>query len=402
MISAEALTNARSRILAEFLRAVKGPPTKVVQSVDSEAAALGQHLRGSRPQRGLHGTAAAIQVLSSGHTEETQLLTRRLVHYIDERFEIEQSITAAGKSVDSLQISDNNVIKLSEVLYALAGVPTSVAPREQIAKRIAEVLRSARRTDGGWPYYVEEGSDESELLPTAYAVRALVAHGYNVGESTEYLRERLKNPGESQTDISVQVTALYVLCFLPDSEVPSSELRAAFSSLWLRLAPLLSQDLEANIEYWGGRMSYIRVPWQLYMLAIAAKLSPYRRFASSIAQRRLKAILAGVDANGGLIYPHSGRDLSSRTNAILFEVLGIVREQLNIRRLPLGPFEIYEEIKKGISSRTARYIIRAAALGLIVFAVVSWLGERDHHIGEFAPEIIGSVLLILLTGKREV
>lgn len=69
MISAEALTNARSRILAEFLRAVKGPPTQVVQTVDSEAAALGQHLKGSRPQRGLHGTAAAIQVLSSGHTE---------------------------------------------------------------------------------------------------------------------------------------------------------------------------------------------------------------------------------------------------------------------------------------------------------------------------------------------
>lgn len=324
------------------------------------------------------------------------------MHYVDQRLEIEQSITAAGTSVDSLQISESNVIKLSEVLYALAGVPTSVAPREQIAKRIAELLRSARRTDGGWPYYVENSSDESELLPTAYAVRALVAHGYNVDESTEYLRERLKNPGESQTDVSVQVTALYVLCFLPDSEVPNSELRAAFSSLWLRLAPLLSQDLEANIEYWGGRMSYVRVPWQLYLLAIAAKLSPYRRFASSLAQRRLKAILGGVEVNGGLIYPHSGRDLSSRTNAILFEVLGIIREQLNVRKLPLGPFEVYEEIKKGVSSRTARYIIRAAALGLIVFAVVSWLRERDHHIGEFAPEIISSVLLILLTGKREV
>jgi hypothetical protein len=320
---------------------------------------------------------------------------------VDRQLEIEQLIAEPGVVQKDLEASISNVIKMSEVLYALAFVPTSLAPREKLAARVAEALIEHRNADGGWPYIMTAEAKSSHLLPTAYALRALASHGYELDTSMTFLREHVRSPASDKSDIFVHVLAIYILCFLPDQYGHDRELQKLFQDAWLRLSSLLNEDIEANIEYVTRKLNYVRIPWQLYLIASAARLSPYRRFASTKAQRRLKAILASVTTAGGLLYPHSGRDLSSRTNAILFDVLRQIDNELNVRRLPLKPFVYAEAIRSVIGSKAFRYIVRALALVLIVYAVTRWIRAGQTNVGALAPELLSSVLLILLTGRRE-
>jgi len=290
---------------------------------------------------------------------------------------------------------------MSEVLYALAAVPTSLAPRETLAKRIADTLLKHRRTDGGWPYFMTSDAKVSDIVPTSYATRALAIHGYDVSSSVDFLLNQLSKADRDETDIFVQVLAIYVLCYLPELYRHDKELKRPFRDAWLRLSPLLNQDLEANIEYLTNKINYVRIPWQLYLLGAAAHLSPYRRFASAKAQRRLRSILDSVEVTGGLLYPHSGRDLSTRTNAILFDVLNQIDNELRIRHLPLRPFIWLEVIKSFVGSRPFQYCVRVIVLALIVYAVVRWSMSSTKNVSDLAPELLSSALLILLTGRKE-
>ena len=401
MIGHEQIVTSRQRISAEFLKAVQGPATREVSGEDAQAAALGQHLHAASPQRGLHGTAAAIEVLAQTSGTEAQDLTRRLVHYVDEIRAIEQAFAAPPISQRDVEASQRNVIKMSEVLYGLAAVPTSMAPREQLARSIADTLVKHRAADGGWPYFMADEAKPSDVLPTAYATRALASHGYDVSLSVNFLLDSLVKASSDQTDIFVEVLIIYVLCYLPEMYRRDKELKKSFEETWLRLSALLNQDVEANIEYLTSRINYVRIPWQLYLLGAAVHLSPYRRFASASAQRRLRFILEGVHVKGGLLYPHSGRDLSSRTNAILFDVLNKIDGELAIRRLPLKPFVWIEAFKSAIASRPFLYTVRIVVFCLIVYVIVRWFLSGSRGIADLAPELLSSALLILLTGRRE-
>jgi hypothetical protein len=393
----------RATISSEFLKAVQGPATQKLVEKDRQAAALGQHLHATTTQRGLHGTAAAIEVLAEMPGAEARDYTRRLVHYVDEQSTIERLLADHEVSQEDITTSERNVIKMSEVLYALGSVPTSVGPREGLATRIADELESHRNPDGGWPYFMAASpiASHSHLLPTAYAARALDRHGYDISKSATFLRDHIRAPISVQTDIFVQTLVVYVLCYLPDSYRNDREIRKPFETAWGALSPLLDQDLEANIEYLTTKINYVRIPWQLYLLASAARISPYRRFVSAKAQRRLKSILDNVRAQGGLLYPHSGRDLSTRTNAILFEVLSQIDDQLKVRRLPLRPFVLLELVRSVIASRLFQYTLRILVLGFVTYTIVNWATSRHANVSELAPELIGSLLLILMTGKRD-
>lgn len=401
MIDNDQISRGRARISAEFLAAVQGPATQKLAAKDQRAAALGQHLHAATDQRGLLGTASAIEVLAQTPGNDARDYTRRLVYYVDRQLEIEQLAEAPENVEKDVEISTSNVIKMSEVLYALSFVPTSLAPREKLAARVADALIEHRNADGGWPYLMAAEAKRSHLLPTAFALRALASHGYELDTSITFLQEQVRSPASDKSDIFVHVLAIYILCFLPEQYRRDRELRRPFQDVWLRLSSLLNEDIEANIEYVTRKLNYVRIPWQLYLIASAARLSPYRRFASSKAQRRLKAILASVSTVGGLLYPHSGRDLSSRTNAILFDVLRQIDNELTVRRLPLGPFIYTEAIRSFISSKTFQYGVRVLAFVLIVYVVARWIYSGQTNVGALAPELISSVLLILLTGRRE-
>jgi hypothetical protein len=401
VIDHDEIAEGRTKISAEFLKAVQGPATQRLSTKDPQAAALGQHLQAMTTQRGLHGTAAAIEVLAQSPGSDAQDYTRRLVHYVDQQSRIEELFSDPDIPHQGIEVSAHNVIKMSEVLYALASVPTSLAPREKLAAHIADILVKHRNADGGWPYFMTAGARNSHLLPTAYAVRALASHGYDISSGVAFLLEHVRGPSPDQTDIFVQVLAIYVLCYLPDRYKQDRELRKPFENAWLRLSPLLNADIEANIEYLTSKINYVRIPWQLYLIASAAHLSPYRRFPSAKAQRRLRSILESVQVTGGLLYPHSGRDLSSRTNAILFDVLNQIDNELKIRRLPLRPFIWFEAVKSIVASRAFQYTVRVVVFALIVYAIVRWFVSGETNVGDLAPELVSSVLLILLTGKRE-
>lgn len=401
MIERGQIVTGREKISGEFIRAVQGLATAEVSSKDPQAAALGQHLQAVTAQRGLHGTAAAIEVLAQTPGLQAQDLTRRLVHYVNDLRLIEEALSTPEITSRDVQESQSNVIKMSEVLYSLAAVTTSLAPREQLATTIAENLIKHRRPDGGWPYFMTADSSPSDVVPTAYATRALTSHGYDVDASVNFLIDNLTKVSSDQTDIFVQVLAIYVLCFLPDAYRRDKELKKPFENAWSRLSPLLNQDVEANIEYLTSKINYVRIPWQLYLLGAAVHISPYRRFASSRAQRRARSILESVREKGGLLYPHSGRDLSSRTNAILFDVLNKIDNELAIRRLPLKPFIWIEALKSAMASNLFRYAIRVIVFGLIVYVVIRWSMSDSRNVGDLAPELLSSALLILLTGKKE-
>ncbi len=408
MITDGQILKAKDTLANEFIRVASGVATTEVEQQDQDAAAVGQHMPGTSNQRGMHGTAAAIRVLADSSVDEASTYTKRLVHYVENRRQIESAFEPPHIDERVLNENDRNVIKISEVLYSLSIVPTGTASTEQLKQRLARTLLDGHSLGSGWGYYIDANADDTALLPSAFAVFALSANGYDVKQDIEYLRRQMtQGDGATQTDISVQVFVLYVLCYMKNAPDPDKALSKAFRQLWERLAPLLVQDLESNIEYVDPRSeyvraSYVRVPWQLYLIACSAKMSAYRRFASARAQRRLQSILGSITTSGGLIYPHSGTDLSTRTNAILYEVLDRLRTELNVRRLPLKPFELYDRTREFLSSKPATYLVRLIVLMLMGFAVRNWLRSPGHELGALAPEFISSFLLIILTARKDV
>lgn len=404
MINVDEIQAARLGIERLFIQYATVGPAVVLKAVDSGASAAGQHLPGRTPQRGLHGTAAAIKVLAQATESATApTLTRELLHYVTNRLDIEAKVKPVYIAPNHIRQDDANVIKISEVLFALSFVATGKAPREALAHTLADRLVNGRSSQAGWSYLLSVPSTSTAILPTAHAVLALAAHGYIVDGDLAYLRTHLRQSkgSTSQTDISVQVMALYVLAFASKRE-DEKELASWFRRLWTKLSPLLAQDLEANIEYEvGNSVNYVRVPWQLYLLACASRISPYVCFASGVAQRRMASILESVSKGSGLIYPHSGSDPSTRTNGIVYEVLGRIQVEMDRRRLPLRPFGALDKGRVALTSKWVIVTVRIIVVALIVFSLVRWWQSSDRTVATLAPDFITAFLLLLLTGRKD-
>lgn len=352
----------------------------------------------------MHGTAAALGVLSSTKDAEARSLAESIVSYLVGRSDIELAIPDTNQEQVHRQIDrdDHNVIKVSEVLFALSFVDGAVEGREVLKGRLVEALRKGIIHGEGWDYFLDH-SKTPELLPTAFAIRALAEHGYenDIEGPVRFLLGFLRDPKEgswrSRADINVRALCLYVLTFSKglDHLVDRSVLKKAMSALWRRLEQLFQEDFEQTIEYqYRDDHFYVRIPWQLYLLALASKLAPWHRFASGAAQRRLHAIVESAVATEGFSYPHSGDRLSSRTNAILYETLGIMEENL---RSPwaLWPFYLLDRIR-GFISRIVPYLAFAAA----VWVTFRWV-RTGGTISELGPELVGAFLLLLIAaGKR--
>ncbi|MGI8738764.1 MAG: hypothetical protein ACR2KU_03685 [Gammaproteobacteria bacterium] len=152
------------------------------------------------------------------------------------------------------------------------------------------------------------------------------------------------------------------------------------------MSRLLSEDIEQNVEYWKqDRNLYVRIPWQLYLIALAAKLAPYRSFATPIAQARLKSIVNAANTQGGFKYPHSGDLLSSRTNAILYEVLKLTLTAMQERS---SAFHMWDKV-----IRLAKAGFIAVGIMIVAYSLLDWILRDTSSIGELAPNILASILL---------
>lgn len=411
MIRSSHLRNTRQVIADRFFRQCSSGSQ--LDGLPGTAVSCGQFLDDTLSiQRGLHGTAAAIRVLAEDARPQYRALIPKLVEYLEQRRTIELSATTNDNhsSLDErLARDENNVIKISEMLFALNFVAAAVCDTEALKKKLAGILLNGRIKADGWGYFVDRKAEEREpqLLPTAHAVRALAGYGSNVSEPVQYLFDSLikKSTEESspRADISVRVFCLYVLSFIVDSENKDyfDQLRKAFSSMWRQLEPLLDDDIEQNIEYSRDREHYyVRVPWQLYLLALSAKLDWKRRFVSRAAQRRLQAIVNAVNSLEGFTYPHSGLRMSSRTNAIVYDVFSSIEKQLERTwQALLVPAQTIDLLRSFLSSRGVRLVAAGLAVILIGFSLYRWY-SRGGDIGELGPEFLAALLLLFMTAGK--
>jgi hypothetical protein len=363
-----------------------------------DAVACGQYLKyTSSRQRGLHGSAAAISVLARGTTEETRRLSTKLLEYLNKRDEIEQHVVGSRPDrMVHLKADRVNVIKLSEVLYGLRYVSSAIGDRDPLVRRIAGDLRGGSYEDKGWSYFLGD-KQEVQILPTAFAIRALAAHGYPIDAQVSSLIHVLDRPTSAQADIFVRTAGIFALTFIEPRprELTSDKLRRLLTASWRSLETLLEQDLEANIEYsFDDRNYYVRVPWQLYLIASSAHLRPYRIFSSSRLRRRFQSVLHAAKGTG-FVYPHSGERISARTNAILFDALDLIHADVTKNTWLQGAGIVSDRVRLALGSKAVSAFGVLFALAVAGYSIARWVAER-RSIADLAPELLAAVLIFLL------
>jgi len=226
-----------------------------LDGLPSGVRACGQQLGSDSKQRGLHGTAAALRVLAQDREDESRDVVPELIAYVQNRSAIELGSGQNDRALAvKLERDAKNVIKISELIYALSFVEPGVAPRESLQQSLVDELIKGKVDDRGWDFFTDVRS-QLELLPTAHAVRALSSYGSPTDKSVTYLLDALHGrpvgADVSPSDISVRVFCLFVLAFPAGKRelAPKAELKNLFLPLWTRLEGLLYDDLEQNIEY---------------------------------------------------------------------------------------------------------------------------------------------------------
>jgi hypothetical protein len=410
MISAAQIEEARRHIADRFLnQCIYGEQTRTLP-LDVKACGQFLHAKGS-PHRGIYGTAAAIRVLAEDERPEVRRLLPELIKYAQNRRSIEESLLPVkdkrrSRLNEQILRDDGNVIKVSELLFALASVQGAIHSTQNLAKELADRLMTSKIDPRGWGYFLDQRDGDPQLLPTAHAVRALAKHGYDVSREAQFLENALTPPAlgaqPARADISVRVFCLFVLCFLSKTQTSAreEELRQKFRPIWRALESLLNDDIEQNIEYARkGVHFYVRVPWQLYLLALACRLAPLRSFASHAAQSRLESIVKAVAGAEGFLYPHSGEWVSSRTNAILYDVLEIIGDQQPRSSALLLPALAVDRARKALNSTIVIVMCYATAAILMGLSIYQFK-KQAGGLKELAPNFLSWIVLLLLTARK--
>lgn len=334
-------------------------------------------------QRGLHGVAAAIFVLS--HNQNYADLTSKLCEYC-------QNINKYAP--DKIESDNNNTIKQSELLFALCFVKAGTRDVSEMKSAIANNLLNAIYNGQGWDYFLKD-TREIQLLSTAYALKGLVKAGYfnKVDSVFRHFRGELKEKSQhvdNPTRLSIYVLCLYVLVFYDEQyEQNEANYKTIFKNLIKSKYFSLSHSYEQNLEYHGCNDNhYVRIPWQLYYLALSSKLSKWE-FLDRNAQKQLKEIREKV-LNGGYRYEFSGEYISSRTYSIIFECLGKVASNT--------PHSNLVKLSKLFNTTKPYfiYLLWVIVVLLMIFSVYKWV-INSFNVSDLAPEFIGYVLVIILT-----
>jgi hypothetical protein len=405
MLTPELIDHARDRIGALFVdQCGHGPQTVGLE--DHTMAACGQFLNERRSrQRGIHGTAAALSVLARAQMPQARHLSSCLLNYIRNRAAAECRGVGHAECVErtaKIEFDASNVIKLSEVLWALSFVQPAVGEKESLSRNLAQTLTTGVREGRGWSYFVDDRNGP-ELLPTAFAVRALASNGYPVAEPVAYLLDSMDTPPSGQSDVFVQIVVLFVLTYLdPRPEhVSNDHLKELLFRIWRRLDPLLQQDLEYNIEYSrNDRYYYVRVPWQLYLAAVAAKVAEFRVFSTTRLQRRLAAIIDAATGPAGFVYPHSGNRVSSRTNAILFDIVTLMSQEIRRSSSVRAILTKLDAMRLVLGSAIVSWVGAIAGVGIAGYATVIWLERGAAAIADLGPHFIAAAIIVLLSGRK--
>lgn len=412
------IQQARKRIAERFLdQCVNGAQSK---TLPDGAMACGQCIGSAarrREQRGLHGTAAALRVLGQVPNEQERALLAKLVHYVQDRADLEIGALSDEARANTLRakcdLDSSNVIKVSELLYSLSFVPEDVPGRSALIQELSRKLAQAKIDDKGWSYFTGVSDNEVQLLPTAYAVLGLRRNRILVDGPARYLLNHLNSRAMSkesreESDVMIDVACLYAVVFSerPNGRTHEQEYGKMLLSLWRPLYRLLEPDTEHNVTYWyHNEPCYVRIPWQLYLLALSAELDFLWKFRRIHATRCLDRALNHT-INGGFLYPHSSSEVSTRTSAALFDTLGHIERNCDADRLRI-PLNLVDGIQ-GLADRVQallgnswiRGVVFVGAAFIGAYAIVEWL-KRGGTLADLAPELLGPLVgMMFAVGAR--
>ncbi len=399
MIDIERISTAKEVISITVLNQVQdGAQSKEL----TNALACGQFLKvPTTIQRGLHGTAAAIRVLAGFDSTYNDQL-RKLLAYLEniEAFEIE------GEMFNGLSRDLNNIIKNSEILYALSYIHSGTASTEKLKESISTKLFMSKNDDGGWSYFTDVEED-SDMYFTSSVYLALRSHHYNSLQNTkEFLIEKLK---KYKTENIPDPTTFSKLCFIVYTFVKLNEhkrnketkklLIDVFNKLWDSEFCVINSDFEQNIEYPGRQKHYyVRIPWQLYLLAVASSLVP-RYFAQKKSISRFNSIINSIIDDNGFIYKQSGKNISSRTYAILFETLSVIEGTFKLN-LKFYLLNIFDWILNFFNNKIFKNIVSIIGFILIIIVIYISIKNDTMNIQNIAPSIIASLLIISIQTSK--
>ena len=213
-----------------------------------------------------------------------------------------------------IRLQRSDVFRMADVGFALAHVSSAVPLRAEALLLVQRTLTEARNQPRGFAIGAEGG--ETNPLATAHALRCLAANNLPTEEEDwRYLREYL----ESGDDLYVRCFVLYVLAAY-DAHADRKALQSSYTALLSLLSREFGAQAEANHEYTRfGAQDYVRIPWQLYIVQACAKLFPLTRFNGFVIQRKIVNIATQISSAAGFRYDASGRYLSTRTYACVWQ-----------------------------------------------------------------------------------
>jgi hypothetical protein len=368
------------------------------KSLPAGQLACGQFLQNlANAQIGLHGTAAALRVLGPSTEAGHPALVSGLVAFVTGR--LTEAVHPGQQTFEGrLKTDRNNVIKVSEVLWALKFVPAATAQTQDTVRELARRLQESMIEGKGWGYFLDSTSEAA--LPTAYATRALFVHGFSVDANLRHLEAAVTHPS-ADSDVFERIACLFVLTEANPKFVSERALRSALHRIWGQTEPLLGYPVEYNVEYTSTDLNdnlYVRIPWQLYLIAITRRLPPRRRYASRAIQDRLNQVTAAVATPEGFSYPHSGTRISARTNAVIYDVTA----ELAQRGQPpyLSPLLWLDQARLVAGSRPVRALITTTVIGLLSFTILHWVTSPAFSFVDVGPNLAASALLAVLALGR--
>jgi hypothetical protein len=272
-----------------------------------------------RKQRGLHGTAAAIYVLSARGNDSDIQMAQSLLEYAREQL-TEKPVTDAEVDQD---YDFQNTIKISEVLASINANMT----RSDYADQLRIRLQNAQNKDtGAWSYYLDEGSDSD--IPTCYALLAL---GSSITPEKllkihKYLwsvyDELEPNPSADPNAFARKCLILHAISQTikeSSSKDIQRKLTNSISAMWKRSYAQYGSDIEVMISYFRDYQNhYIRLPWQFYLAGALVRTNPSQFY--SIRFQRYLARINESALKGGFANIIDSPFRSTRSNAILISL----------------------------------------------------------------------------------
>lgn len=415
MISDFNIDSAQGNIANFFFQQVKnGIQSQSLNTpTDSNLLACGQFLQElDRPQRGIHGTAAALYVLAQSGNANHAITLQKLISYLRIRKRIERTLVPSQE----LLRDENNIIKIGEILSSLAMIQSGQAVKEAYETSLQKTLIKAKKDTNGWEYFVNSPLNSAQLLPTVFAVKGLLSVRSYDRTSIDYIykecSDNISNGIGDYPTYAITILGIYVLAFYDYNKTYENKLKDLIINLYESTLAIFTSHNEVNLEYWfEGKNEYVRIPWQVYLIALLAKYSD-RLFAKNIIQERLNEIL-DKSQTIGFKYPFSGAHISSRTSSIVYECLNNIKVSLK-RSYAYTFYNSLDKVREFFTHKYIRFSLATIVVLCLTYTVYAYytvtikslpvgstnLDKFNSLVSSLGTEVAITVSLALLSWGR--